>query len=57
MENPKDWKKQLLRIGSYIVVAALAASITYFTMEGGQQRSKLDELERLPDISPGMLPA
>ena len=40
-------KKNLLSAISYIVVAALAASITYFTMEGGQQRSKLDELERL----------
>jgi hypothetical protein len=32
---------------SYILVAALASAITYFTLEGSRERSKLEELERL----------
>lgn len=43
-------KNNLLTAVSYIVVAALAASITYFTMEGsGQKQSKLEELQQLID--------
>ena len=32
---------------SYILVAALAAAVTYFVMEGSRTNSKLDELENL----------
>jgi len=40
-------KKNLITAISYVVVAALASAVTYFTMEGERQRTKLDELRDL----------
>ena len=37
----------LKTILSYVLVAALAAAVTYFVMEGTRERSKLDELRSL----------
>ena len=41
--------KKVWQILSYILVAALAAAVTYFVMEGNREYSKLDELRNLID--------
>ena len=50
MENPKDWKKQLLRIGSYIVVAALSSALTLFVFGPSLVNSQSGKLQEVKSV-------
>lgn len=51
MEQKRDWKKILLRILSYVLVAVVTAVLTYFvsTYVHWKDQSKLDKLEQIID--------
>ena len=42
-----NWKKWIVRILSYILVAALASAVTLFTWAGRNTGDKLTELQRV----------
>ena len=50
MEPKKDWKKQLLRIGSYVVVAALSSALTLFVFGPSMVNSQSGKLQELKSV-------